>query len=224
MKNEQNETRQKSPLCWVAGILCALNLAAHLFLYSSLPELIPIHWNFRGEIDGWGPRWVDLVLCALPGLLLLLFRVLPAADPKAENYRRFGGFYQAFALVLSLFMIGISWMAPLQVLEVVNLEGRLPVLLIEGGIGVMFILLGNYMPRVRQNYFMGVKTPWALADEHNWNRSQRMGGITFIVMGALMLLDGILSGRLWFLSMGSVFVGVIWMYLYSYLVFKGKMK
>ena len=51
-----------------------------------------------------------------------------------------------------------------------------------------------------------------------------MGGITFMVMGALMLLDGILSGRLWFLSMGSVFVGVIWMYLYSYLVFKGKMK
>ena len=61
-------------------------------------------------------------------------------------------------------------------------------MLIGGGIGVLFILLGNYMPRARQNYTFGCRTPWALADEHNWARTQRMGGITFIIMGAVILL------------------------------------
>ena len=69
-------------------------------------------------------------------------------------------------------------------------------MLIGGGIGVLFILLGNYMPRARQNYTFGCRTPWALADEHNWARTQRMGGITFIIMGAVILLTGMLGGVL----------------------------
>ena len=215
---------QQNKVFWALMAACVVNLLIHLCLYPMLPEQIPIHWNFRGEIDNWGPKWSDLALCALPLGLLLMFRFLPSADPKAKNYEKFFGFYQAFEAVFTVFMIGISWLAPLAAFGLVAMEGGTVVLLIEGSIGVMFIFIGNYMPRVKQNYFMGVKMPGALADEHNWNRSQRMGGITFIVMGALMLLDGILSGRLWFLSMGGIFVGVIWMYLYSYLVFKGKMK
>ena len=68
--------------------------------------------------------------------------------------------------------------------------------LVSGGIGILFILLGNYMPRIKQNYTFGCRTPWALADEHNWNRTQRMGGITFVVMGVALLFLGLFAKAL----------------------------
>ena len=220
MKRDWKENK----VFWILTAFCVINLAVHLCIYPLLPDSIPTHWGISGKIDGWGPKWMDLLFCMIPFGLLLMFRFLPSADPKGHNYRKFSGFYQAFAAVITIFMVGISWMAPLTVFGVVPSEGGFAILLIEGGIGVMFIFLGNYMPRVKQNYFMGVKTPWALADEHNWNRSQRMGGITFVVMGALMLLDGVLGGRIWVLSTAGILLGIIWMYLYSFLVFKGIMK
>ena len=96
-------------------------------------------------------------------------------------------------------------------------------------VGLLFILLGNYMPRIKQNYTFGCRTPWALADEHNWNRTQRMGGFTFILIGAATLLAGVFSymlgptGSLAVL-LGATLLGTAWIYVYSFLVFKGLMK
>ena len=102
-------------------------------------------------------------------------------------------------------------------------------MLVGGGIGILFILLGNYMPRIKQNYTFGCRTPWALADEHNWNRTQRMGGFTFIVIGAATLVAGVFSGLLGpmgstFVLLGATILGTIWIFAYSFLVFKGLMK
>ena len=66
-------------------------------------------------------------------------------------------------------------------------------ILVCGGCGVLFIFLGNYMPRIKQNYMFGCKTPWALNNEHNWNRTQRMGGIVFVVMGAALIVISLLA-------------------------------
>lgn len=102
-------------------------------------------------------------------------------------------------------------------------------MLVCGGCGVLFILLGNYMPRIKQNYTFGCKTPWALNDEHNWNRTQRMGGIVFVVIGVAMLVTMLFASALGetgtlVLLLGSTLGGTAWIYLYSYLVFIGKMK
>ena len=91
------------------------------------------------------------------------------------------------------------------------------------------IALGNYMPRIRQNYTMGAKTPWALADEHCWQRTQRMAGIVFI-LGGVMLLASILedlllgTGVLVYVFLALLLGGIAWVYLYSWLVYIGKMK
>lgn len=102
-------------------------------------------------------------------------------------------------------------------------------ILVCGGCGVLFIFLGNYMPRIKQNYMFGCKTPWALNNEHNWNRTQRMGGIVFVVMGAALIAISLLATILgdaatMILLLAVVFGGSAWIYLYSYLVYIGKMK
>ena len=85
------------------------------------------------------------------------------------------------------------------------------------------------MPRIKQNYMFGCKTPWALNNEHNWNRTQRMGGIVFVVMGAALIVISLLAAILgdtatMILLLAVVFGGSVWIYLYSYLVYIGKMK
>ena len=101
--------------------------------------------------------------------------------------------------------------------------------LVCGGIGVLFIIMGNFMPQIKQNYTFGCRTPWALNDAHNWQRTQRMGGYTFIVMGIVLLVLAFFGGLLGDIATLAVLLvavlgGSAWIYLYSYLVYVGKMK
>lgn len=209
--------------------LCAVNFAGHLALYPGLPDIVPTHWGFDGQADGWGPKYTVLILCALPPALLILLAVIPKIDPHAANFGKFAKIYRGFMIGLTLFMCGITWLSELTVYNVLPNSANLVPLLVFGGCGVLFLLLGNYMPRIKQNYTFGCRTPWALNDEHNWNRTQRMGGIVFVVIGVAMLASMLFAGLLGetgmlILLLGSTLGGTAWIYLYSYLVFIGKMK
>ena len=94
------------------------------------------------------------------------------------------------------------------------------------GVGLLFVWIGNYLPRVRRNYTFGVRTSWALADERTWQKSQRMGGITFVVMGIALMALGLVSqampGEVVFAVLLAVVLGGGgWTMLYSYLVWRG---
>lgn len=210
-------------------VLCLANFAAHLFFYPSLPDTVPTHWGFDGQADGWGPKSTILVLCALPLGILLLLAVIPRIDPRAQNYEKFGKIYRGFVIGITLFLCGMTWLSELTVFQVLPGSSNLVSLLVCGGLGILFIVLGNYMPRIRQNYTFGCKTPWALNDEHNWNRTQRMGGIVFIIIGVALLFTMLFAKILgetgtMIVLLGSTLGGSAWIYLYSYLVYIGKMK
>ena len=216
-------------LLFLMGLLCLVNLAGHLYFYPSLPDTVPIHWGFDGQPDGWGGKSSILVPASLPFAMLLLFAVLPRMDPKGKNFQRFQPVYRIFLILLTVFMCGVSWLSELTVYNVLPSGGSLVNTLVMGGLGLVFLVLGNYMPRIKQNYTFGCRTPWALNDEHNWNRTQRMGGIVFVVMGAVLLLVSVFATLLGetltlALLLGALLGGSVWIYVYSYLVFIGKMK
>lgn len=216
-------------LVWALLALCLVNFLAHLAFYPNLPDTIPTHWGFDGQADGWGPKYTTLILCALPPALLLLMAVIPKIDPRSANFEKFGKIYRGYIIGLTLFMCAITWLGELTVYNVLPGTGNLVTVLVCGGCGVLFIALGNYMPRIKQNYTFGCRTPWALNDEHNWNRTQRMGGIVFVVIGVAMLLSMLFCGFLGevgmlVLLMGSTLGGTAWIYLYSYLVYIKKLK
>lgn len=216
-------------LLFLMGLLCLVNLAGHLYLYPSLPDTVPIHWGFDGQPDGWGGKSSILFTASLPFAMLLLFAVLPRMDPKGKNFQRFQPVYRIFLILLTVFMCGVSWLSELTVYNVLPSGGSLVNTLVMGGLGLVFLVLGNYMPRIKQNYTFGCRTPWALNDEHNWNRTQRMSGIVFVVMGAVLLLVSVFATLLGetltlALLLGALLGGCVWIYVYSYLVFIGKMK
>lgn len=210
---------------WIALVaLCVANVVAHLMVMPSLPGQIPTHWGANGAVDGWGPSWMASALGVLPLVLLAMFCVVPRIDPKGEAYRTSGKVYQGFVIAFTLFMCVISWLGELTVWGVVPAVGSVNVL-ISGVVGLLFIGVGNYLPRVKQNYTLGIKTPWALANPENWRRTQRFGGACFMVLGFGLIVMGVagsvlssevVAAVIAVLAFGSV--GAV--YVYSYLLWR----
>lgn len=228
-KQEKPETTKASTgipaRVWVVlMLLCALNVVAHLAAMPGLPERIPMHWGADGGVNGWGPRWMASVLGALPLTFLALFYVVPRIDPKGAAYAKFGGFYQGFVISFTVFMCAISWLGELTVWNLLPGKGAVNVI-VSGAIGAFFIGMGNYLPRVRQNYTLGIKTPWAFDDPDNWRRTHRFGGACFMVVGVSLIMLGFLGGILpetWILAVIMVLAigSVAAMYVYSYLIWR----
>jgi uncharacterized membrane protein len=118
----------------------------------------------------------------------------------------------------------LLFIAGLHLVAVLNAVGR-PVNMgtaISPLLGVMFIVIGNFMGKIRRNYMFGVRTPWTLASDRAWNKTHRLGGKLFVASGALILVSGLLaSGEIAFYVMfGSLMVTVAVLLVYSYLVWK----
>lgn len=216
-----NRVSSVSVRCWVALIvLCVASLAAHLALLPQLPDAVPLHFGASGEVDGWGAKWQALLLDVLPLALLALFYLVPRIDPKGHNYERSGKVYQLFVVLFTLMMMAMTWAPELVVFGLVS--GDSFGLVVPLMVGVLFVVLGNYLPRVRDNFTFGFRTPWALDDESNWRRTQRFGGVVLIVSGLAFVLAALMGGGvLWFvLAVGLTIAGAIGAYVYSYLLWR----
>ena len=217
------------PLFWVLLAVCVVNMVGHLAVYPAMPDTVPTHWGASGEVNGWSSKQSNLIFCVLPLILLLLMEVVRRIDPKHQNVERFGKVWNIFITLFVLFTCGMTWLTELTVFDVLPGSSNMISIVVCGGIGVMFVILGNFMPNIKQNYTFGCRTPWALNDEHNWQRTQRMGGYTFVVMGIVLLVLAFLGGLLGDIAtlivlLATVLGGSAWISLYSYLVYVGKMK
>ncbi len=169
------------------GIISLLILTtATLLTYDFLPAQMPIHWDLSGKADDYTDKNVFLaVVFAITAGINVLGIALPRIDPRRANYRRFEKAYVIMfgmldVMMLAFFLITLGAASRSEALS--------PAFLIPMALGIVFIVLGNYMPLFRQNFFAGIKTPWALADEEIWNRTHRIGGRCWFACGFGFLL------------------------------------
>lgn len=161
------------------------------YLYPMLPDLFPTHWNIEGQVDGQMHKSVGLWL--IPGMclaFLVLFPMLSKLDPKNKNYPKFKDSWEALQTVFIVYF-GYIFAASVYFSmnpEQTSLMGNHVVF----GIGALFVVIGNFMGKIRQNYFIGVKTPWALNDEEVWQKTQRVGGWTFVLGGIVFMFEGLI--------------------------------
>lgn len=197
-------------------ITCAvilLPIIAGLLLWNRLPDRIPTHWGMGGEVDGWSGK--GFAVFAMPALMLgiqLLCFFVTASDPKRGNIRRK---YLSMVLwiipVLSVMTSCISYAVALG--AQIRVEQVIP-----GFIGLMFVIIGNYMPKFQQSYTMGIRLPWTLSSEENWNRTHRFGGKIWALGGI-----GVLFCTLMGWGMASIVilaVVVIVPTVYSYVLYR----
>ena len=170
---------------WLIIILIVLGFALGAYFYPALPNRVPIHWNARGEINGYGSKLFGAF--GLPSINLgmyLMFLALPYIDPKRKNYDSFKSTYQFQKYLLMVFFLGLEVFTLLISIGVVV---NRPIF-IQIMISLLFILLGNVMGRVKHNYFIGIKTPWTLANEEVWRKTHRLAAPLWVIGGILNIL------------------------------------
>ncbi len=168
----------------IGMLLTAAVFVVTLVAYPRLPSTIPTHWNLHNQPDGYGPKWTLFLLG--PGLMaaaMLLMYFLPWLSPKNFEVDSFRSTYLQIMLMLvtmlGYFSLVVLWVGIGHPLNV----GRA----IVGGICLIFALLGNLMGKVRRNFYIGVRTPWTLANERVWNATHRVAAKTLVAGGLLGL-------------------------------------
>ena len=195
----------------LTSLVTLLPILLGVLLWDRLPAQMPTHWNIAGEVDGWSSR--PMAVFGMPLFLLAIQWVCvlaTVADPKRENHSdKILHMVLWLIPVISLACQGASYAAALGAAVQID---RIMCLLL----GVVFILVGNYLPKCKQNYTIGIKIAWTLHSEENWNRTHRFAGWLWVVCGFVMMLSAFVGGFWLFLPVVLVMVAAP--FLYSYLL------
>lgn len=182
-----------------------------------MPETLPMHWDYQWNVDGYGSRYYLFMLALLPMLIYYGMLLILKIDPRKKNLEKRQGTYNIFRYGLTcFFMIFVVFFYYLSLNPHADVGNLLLLLL-----GVVLIGMGNYMPRVPQNYFLGIKTPWTLSNEYVWKKTHRIGGYSWMLIGVIMSLCGLFHFSYATIVMIVLLLGdVIFMMIYSYVVYR----
>lgn len=166
--------------------LAVLGILITAALYPWLPDKIPTNWGYNGTVT-YSPKTTVWLCCGLLPFLAFLFDYMPKIDPRKRNYIKFAPYYDSFCIFMQFFllvMLGIT-------LSESFFPGHISVgRIVTIIVGILFMFLGNVLPKTRSNFYMGIKTPWTLSDDEIWRRTHRLGGKTMFAAGALSLIFG----------------------------------
>lgn len=204
-------------------LILVLQLAAVIWFARALPAdaQVPMHWNIHNQIDGWSGKTFGLLWgLGLNLILFLMIFLMPWYSPWYRQYRdRNEGVLPALTAVLVLFFALIS-VYSLAIARWGDLKGVNVLMLL---MGLLFVFIGNLLPKVPKNFFVGYKTPWTLANETVWDKTHRLGGILFVISGLILILKGfILLGNSGFQAVSAVVAFGLALYpvLHSFILFK----
>jgi uncharacterized membrane protein len=194
-----------SKLEWILLFIALIPSFLLYWFWGKIPQTIPTHYNFQGHADAWGDK--SMLLWMIPGLslfLYLLLLVIPLIDPK-KQFETMGNKYFALRLIVQGL---ISSICVIIVLAALNTQLNFTSVIIPV-MAFFFILLGYFLPSVKSNYFVGIRTPWTLNDEQNWAQTHRLGGRVFMIGGAVMLLAYLILSELTFAIVLMVCIGAM---------------
>jgi uncharacterized membrane protein len=204
----------------IAFALIAASFLVSLLAYPYLPERMVTHWNAAGIPDGFSSRNLGTFLVPVLGIgILLLFQLLPFLDPYHKNYKKFAVEYEGFQAAFSFFFLALhsatigyslGWAVSIPFVTVSTM-------------GALFIAMGIILPRVRRNFFFGIRTPWAISSEANWKRTHEFGGKVFIFLGIFSIASAAF-GTNFLLFLGVMIVSILSISAYSWWLFHKKTK
>jgi len=199
-----------------ASAVILATLAGTVVAYPHLPNIVPMHLDVQGHVNGWGPKW--WLFLTGPGSMLfivLMFSALPWLSPKKFEVDSFRATYLYIMVVLVALLAYAHLLILFSALGVIIDVSRA----LEGGVSLLFALMGNVLGKVRRNFFVGVRTPWTIANEQVWNATHRFAAKTFFAGGLLGLIVVILGAPLW-LPIASILIAALAPVIYSLVFYK----
>jgi uncharacterized membrane protein len=199
-------------------IILAGMFAGAAIAWPHAPDRIPVHWTINGQVDRYGGRFEGLLLMPLVALgIYVLMLVLPRIDPGRANYARFRGAYNAIRIAL-LVLFAVFYV----VIQLWVWTGHADIALIAPlAMGIVSIVLGAVLGKIRPNWFVGIRTPWTLSSKVSWVRTHRAGGWLFMVVGLATIGATFISPRLAFwVLIGGLIGGTVALVIYSYVLWR----
>ena len=201
----------------VAIILILITGLAWAYAWPNLPDTMAVHWGMEG-VNGYASKFNAMLL--LLGIMIftyVLLTITPKIDPKKKNYDKFSKGYMIinYSVVVLLFLVnmlvigvGLGYDIPMN---------STPLILV----GLLFIVIGNYLPQCKPNYFVGIKTPWTLSNEEVWRKTHRFSGKVFVVLGIIMILSVFVPATWKSFVMVGIIIGAVGLTMgYSYVAYK----
>ncbi len=212
----------RRPMAIYSGLVVAAMSLLSAWAWTRLPAgaQVPIHWGIDGQVDGYASKEVGLLLLPVVAVAITaLLAVIPRFEPRRANLERSGKAYGAVWITVITLLGGIHVLAVAAALGA-DLEVARLVLM---GTGAVFVVIGNYLPKVRPNYLMGIRTPWTLASDLSWVRTHRVGGRLFVIEGLVLVVLGLLDVGPELLAVtivGAIALLLVIVSVYSYQVWK----
>jgi len=206
--------------CFLVAIIA---VAMGFFVYPLLPSDVPVHWNATGQVDGIGPDWQGaFLLPALIAAVLLIFVTVPKMVVFKKNFKAFEKQYWmlSYAIILFFMLFYAITLLPNFGYDF-NMSQMLGL-----PMGMLFISIGVLMPSFKRNFFVGIRTPWSLANDKVWDKTHKFGGKAFLLAGMATLFSLPFPQATIAITVGAVLTAAIASVVYSFLEFKksGKVK
>ncbi len=203
----------KTKSFWLSVVICLLPIALSAVFYDEMPDMVATHFGIDFEPDGFSTKWTAAFMIPSIMLALNVFTwIIIEADPKKQAINeKLKAIIRWIIPVLSVIVqCGIVMYA----VKNINIVRFVPLM-----IGILFIIIGNYLPKCRQNFTTGIKIPWTLASEENWNKTHRFAGKLWIIGGFLLAVYTFFEMSV-FVFIGVLVLMVIIPSVYSYLMYR----
>jgi len=172
----------------LSSIVCLLPIILSLTVYDNLPEKVVIHWDIAGNPDNSAPKAVAAF--GLPFFFLavnLITKVILYSDPRKENTSK------PIRAILE-WLIPFLSITHVPIMLFIAMGAKIPVVIVSMVFtGILLIVSGNFLPKSRQGYVVGIRVPWTLSDTDNWNKTHRMAGYLWIIGGMALIILSFLS-------------------------------
>lgn len=197
-------------------LLLTLMFLGSILFYSALPSEMPMHWEINGQVNSYMRK--DIAVALLPLIaagMFILFKVIPELDPKKNKYKLFKKEWEIIQTTLIGFFAYLHFM-----IFLVSIHPEISIVpLLFFGIGILFMIVGNYLPKIKQNYFVGIKIPWTLSSADNWDKTHKFGGKCFMISGFIIFIESFIFWNAPVIIFGTILLTVILPIIYSYAIY-----
>lgn len=200
----------KNKTMWLSTILCLVPIFFGIMVYDQLPEMVPTHFDLLGNPNGWSSR--PMAVFGIPSVLAalnLLSHWLTARDEKMRKASPGALLNIAYWTIPVVALLVV----PMSLFEAMGIKMPIP-FLCSSLIGILFIIIGNYLPKCKPNRYMGIRLPWTFASEENWYKTHRFGGKVWVAAGFAIILVELFE--LWWLVFVILIAAILLPCGYSY--------
>jgi len=210
---------RKSNIVMILIVFMSFVISA--YFYPQLPDRVPSHWNVRGEVDAYMPKFMGLFLMPVILVFLFLFFVaIPKIDPLKENIKKFMKYYEGFVVFIVAFMfyvhlLTISWS--------LGIEFNMNYAIIPP-IAIILYFAGILTGKAKRNWFIGIRTPWTLSNDKVWDKTHEKGAKLFKILAVVVLLSLPFPDYMIIIILVPVFLVIGYLFVYSYLEYQKETK